>query len=125
VPSPLHNPVPGLFAKAQPRSVPLAWRNLVANKQRLLRSTAGIGFAVLLIDGSLKEITSVKIPYNSPQGLAGVLNAGIISVGAFEADARSSDSETLSPIRSLAGYLIATHESDFSEATGAASSEAV
>ena len=22
-------------------------------------------------DGSLKEITSVKIPYNSPQGLAG------------------------------------------------------
>jgi len=33
------------------------------------------------------------------------------------ADARSSDSETLSPIRSLAGYIIATHESDFSEAT--------
>jgi putative ABC transport system permease protein len=41
--------VPGLFAKAQARSVPLAWRNLVANKQRLLRSTAGIGFAVLLM----------------------------------------------------------------------------
>ena len=49
VPSPLRNPLPGLFAKAQPRSVPLAWRNLVANKQRLLRSAAGIGFAVLLI----------------------------------------------------------------------------
>src|SRR5262249_20457858 len=45
----LHNPVPGLFAKARPRSVPLAWRNLVANKQRLLRSAAGIGFAVLLM----------------------------------------------------------------------------
>jgi putative ABC transport system permease protein len=29
--------------------VPLAWRNLVANKQRLLRSAAGIGFAVLLM----------------------------------------------------------------------------
>jgi putative ABC transport system permease protein len=41
--------VPGFFAKAQPRSVPLAWRNLVANKQRLLRSAAGIGFAVLLM----------------------------------------------------------------------------
>ena len=40
VPSPLRNPLPGLFAKAQPRSVPLAWRNLVANKQRLLRSAA-------------------------------------------------------------------------------------
>ena len=41
--------MPGLFAKAQARAVPLAWRNLVANKQRLLRSTAGIGFAVLLM----------------------------------------------------------------------------
>jgi putative ABC transport system permease protein len=49
VPSPLRDPVPGLFAKAQPRLVPLAWRNLVANKQRLLRSAAGIGFAVLLM----------------------------------------------------------------------------
>jgi len=47
--SALHNPVRGLFAKARPRSVPLAWRNLVANKQRLLRSAAGIGFAVLLM----------------------------------------------------------------------------
>jgi len=41
--------MPGLFAKARPRSVPLAWRNLLANKQRLLRSAAGIGFAVLLM----------------------------------------------------------------------------
>ena len=47
--SPLRDPVPGFFAKAQPRSVPLAWRNLLANKQRLLRSAAGIGFAVLLM----------------------------------------------------------------------------
>lgn len=31
------------------RFVPLAWRNLVANKRRLLRSVAGIGFAVLLM----------------------------------------------------------------------------
>jgi putative ABC transport system permease protein len=31
------------------RPVPLAWRNLVANKARLLRSSAGIGFAVLLM----------------------------------------------------------------------------
>jgi putative ABC transport system permease protein len=30
-------------------SVPLAWRNLVANKPRLLRSSGGIGFAVLLM----------------------------------------------------------------------------
>jgi putative ABC transport system permease protein len=49
VPSPLRNPLPSLFAKAQPRSVPLAWRNLVANKHRLLRSAAGISFAVLLM----------------------------------------------------------------------------
>ena len=31
------------------RWVPLAWRNLVANKRRLVRSSAGIGFAVLLM----------------------------------------------------------------------------
>ncbi|MBV8494608.1 MAG: hypothetical protein JO162_14160 [Alphaproteobacteria bacterium] len=31
------------------RFVPLAWRNLVANKRRLIRSSAGIGFAVLLM----------------------------------------------------------------------------
>jgi len=30
-------------------SVPLAWRNLVANKRRLVRSSAGIGFAALLM----------------------------------------------------------------------------
>src|SRR6516162_6560519 len=29
--------------------VPLAWRNLLANKSRLLRSSGGIGFAVLLM----------------------------------------------------------------------------
>ncbi|HEU0155455.1 MAG TPA: hypothetical protein VFQ82_05240, partial [Stellaceae bacterium] len=29
--------------------VPLAWRNLAANKPRLIRSTGGIGFAVLLM----------------------------------------------------------------------------
>jgi putative ABC transport system permease protein len=49
VPSQQHHPLSGLFARAQPRTVPLAWRNLVANKQRLLRSAAGIGFAVLLM----------------------------------------------------------------------------
>ncbi len=32
-----------------PRGVPLAWDNLVAKKPRLLRSSAGIGFAVLLM----------------------------------------------------------------------------
>ncbi len=31
------------------RPVPLAWRNLTANRRRLLRSSAGIGFAVLLM----------------------------------------------------------------------------
>src|SRR5437764_14950307 len=31
------------------RFVPLAWRNLVASKRRLVRSVAGIGFAVLLM----------------------------------------------------------------------------
>jgi putative ABC transport system permease protein len=38
-----------LAAGGGSRPVPLAWRNLVANKARLLRSSAGIGFAVLLM----------------------------------------------------------------------------
>jgi putative ABC transport system permease protein len=38
-----------LVGRVHPRSVPLAWRSLVANKQRLLRSAGGIGFAVLLM----------------------------------------------------------------------------
>lgn len=38
---------PSLVPKVN--SVPLAWRNLVANKRRLLRSSAGIAFAVLLM----------------------------------------------------------------------------
>jgi putative ABC transport system permease protein len=36
-----------LMPRARP--VPLAWRNLVANKMRLVRSSAGIAFAVLLM----------------------------------------------------------------------------
>lgn len=38
-----------LFGRARPHPVPLAWRSLTANKRRLLRSSAGIGFAVLLM----------------------------------------------------------------------------
>lgn len=40
-----------LFGQAgsRPRPVPLAWRSLMSNKRRLLRSSAGIGFAVLLM----------------------------------------------------------------------------
>jgi putative ABC transport system permease protein len=44
--------LPIAFASAswgQLRPVPLAWRNLTANKRRLARSGAGIGFAVLLM----------------------------------------------------------------------------
>ena len=39
----------GFAAGAHRGSVPLAWRNLLANKPRLLRSASGIGFAVLLM----------------------------------------------------------------------------
>jgi putative ABC transport system permease protein len=38
-----------LAAGARPRAVPLARRNLLANKPRFLRSASGIGFAVLLM----------------------------------------------------------------------------
>jgi hypothetical protein len=42
-----HVPSPTLLATGS--FVPLAWRNLLANKPRLLRSSGGIGFAVLLM----------------------------------------------------------------------------
>ena len=35
--------------RAGSNQVPLAWRSLTSNKWRLLRSSAGIGFAVLLM----------------------------------------------------------------------------
>jgi putative ABC transport system permease protein len=35
--------------RARGGAVPLAWRNLVANKRRLVRSSAGLGFAALLM----------------------------------------------------------------------------
>lgn len=42
--------VPHAIARlSDSRPVPLAWRNLVANRRRLARSSAGIGFAVLLM----------------------------------------------------------------------------
>jgi putative ABC transport system permease protein len=47
--SPLRQPPGRLVPGARPGSVPLAWRNLLANKPRLLRSAGGIGFAVLLM----------------------------------------------------------------------------
>jgi putative ABC transport system permease protein len=37
------------FLSHQTATVPLAWRNLIADKRRLLRSTSGISFAVLLM----------------------------------------------------------------------------
>jgi putative ABC transport system permease protein len=40
---------PSLARQAHLRPVPIAWRNLTANKRRLLRSSGGIGFAVLLM----------------------------------------------------------------------------
>src|SRR5215468_1372941 len=43
---------------------------------------------------------------------------------AHPADARLSGSETLSRSRSLVGYTIDTHESEFSEATGMRASKA-
>jgi putative ABC transport system permease protein len=40
---------PSSAARQHAGPVPLAWRNLLANKPRLLRSSGGIGFAVLLM----------------------------------------------------------------------------
>jgi putative ABC transport system permease protein len=46
---PLLSLAASLVGPALLRPVPLAWRNFTANRRRLLRSSAGIGFAVLLM----------------------------------------------------------------------------
>jgi putative ABC transport system permease protein len=48
-PSPLPRRAAQRAGRAHTGPVPLAWRNLLANKPRLLRSASGIGFAVLLM----------------------------------------------------------------------------
>jgi putative ABC transport system permease protein len=73
--SPLGHPLIGLFAKAQPRSVPLAWRNFTANKQRMLSSAAGLGFAVLLM---LMQLGFEQAFYDSSLEVLGGLDGDIL-----------------------------------------------
>jgi putative ABC transport system permease protein len=48
-PAPLPHSSAAFVGLPRSATVPLAWRNLVANKSRLFRSAGGIGFAVLLM----------------------------------------------------------------------------
>ncbi|HTT81776.1 MAG TPA: ABC transporter permease [Stellaceae bacterium] len=59
----------------QTRSVPLAWRNLVANKRRLARSIAGIGFAVLLM---LVQLGFERAFYDASLAIVRQLDANIV-----------------------------------------------
>jgi putative ABC transport system permease protein len=54
--------------------VPLAWRNLVANKSRLLRSSGGIGFAVLLM---LMQLGFERAFFNASLDLIRLLDGDI------------------------------------------------
>ena len=72
------------------------------------------------------KVSIITVCYNSQATIEATLQSATINnevrthvlLGRTRrADAQSSDSETLSRIRSLVGYIIATRESDFSEAT--------
>ena len=54
--------------------VPLAWRNLLANKPRLLRSSGGIGFAVLLM---LMQLGFERAFFNASLEVIRLLNGDI------------------------------------------------
>ena len=55
--------------------VPLAWRNLVAKKPRLLRSSAGIGFAVLLM---LMQLGFERAFFDSSLEIVRALDADLV-----------------------------------------------
>jgi putative ABC transport system permease protein len=59
----------------QTRSVPLALRNLIANKRRLARSLAGIGFAVLLM---LVQLGFERGFFDASLGIVRQLDANIV-----------------------------------------------
>jgi putative ABC transport system permease protein len=68
------------FAHGIPHApVPLAWRNLMADKRRLGRSAAGIGFAVLLM---LAQLGFYHAFIDSALNLARLLDADIVMISA-------------------------------------------
>jgi putative ABC transport system permease protein len=90
------------------RSVPLAWRNLVANKLRLARSVAGIGFAVLLM---LVQLGFEHGFYEASLGMLHELDADLFVMRATKYRFGSEDPfplANLAPARAVEGVASVT-----------------
>ena len=85
------------------RFVPLAWRNLVSNKQRLVRSSAGIGFAVVLM---LVQLGFERGFFNASLGMIRQLDGDLFVMRASKYRFGSEDPfapRDLDPVRNVAG----------------------
>src|SRR6476661_9889039 len=85
------------------RFVPLAWRNLVSNKLRLLRSVAGIGFAVLLM---LVQLGFERGFFDASLGMVRQLDGDLFVLRATKYRFGSEDpfpAADLDPARNFAG----------------------
>ena len=90
------------------RSVPLAWRNLVANKLRLVRSIAGIGFAVLLM---LVQLGFERGFFDASLGMLRELDGDLFVMRASKYRFGSEDpfpAADLTPARAVAGVASVT-----------------
>ena len=85
------------------RFVPLAWRNLVANKARLVRSSAGIGFAVVLM---LVQLGFERGFFNASLGMIRQLDGDLFVMRASKYRFGSEDPfapRDLDPARNVSG----------------------
>lgn len=90
------------------RSVPLAWRNLVSNKLRLVRSIAGIGFAVLLM---LVQLGFERGFFDASLGMVRELDGDLFVMRASKYRFGSEDpfpASNLVPARAVAGVASVT-----------------
>lgn len=85
------------------RFVPLAWRNLVANKRRLVRSSAGIGFAIVLM---LVQLGFERGFFDASLGMIRQLDGDLFVMRASKYRFGSEDPfapRDIDPARSVAG----------------------
>jgi putative ABC transport system permease protein len=85
------------------RAVPLAWRNLVSNKLRLVRSIAGIGFAVLLM---LVQLGFERGFFDASLGILREIDGDLFIMRASKYRFGSEDpfpAANLAPARAVAG----------------------
>jgi putative ABC transport system permease protein len=100
---------PDLVAKLpSTRFVPLAWRNLLSNKRRLVRSSAGIGFAVVLM---LVQLGFERGFFDASLGMVRQLDGDLFVMRASKYRFGTEDPfapQDLAPARTVAGVATIT-----------------